>query len=100
MAEEADALTLPAFCAALEAGCTGTHEWLKLEDTDKRQVYRFTRCMWAEIFNELGAPGIGYWLCEGDAPISSAFNPVIGFQRSKTLMEGDDCCDHVFYMKE
>ncbi len=99
MAREANALTLPAFCSALEAGCTGSHEWLKLEDTDKRQAYRFTRCMWAEIFDELGAPDIGFWLCEGDAPISSAFNPAIGFQRSKTLMEGDDCCDHVFYLK-
>jgi hypothetical protein len=100
MAQEADAHTLPTFCSALEAACTGTHEWHKLEDTEKRQAYRFTRCMWAEIFNELGAPEIGYWLCEGDAPISSAFNPAIGFERSKTLMEGDDCCDHVFYMKD
>lgn len=100
MASEADARTLPAFCTALEAGCAGSHEWLKLEGTEKRQSYRFTRCMWAEIFNELGAPDIGFWWCEGDEPISSAFNPAIGFQRTKTLMEGDDCCDHIFYLKE
>jgi len=100
MAREADARTLPAFCSALEAGCAGSQEWLKLEDTAKRQAYRFTRCMWAEVFAELEALDIGFWLCEGDSPMSSAFNPAIGFQRTKTLMEGDDCCDHIFYLKK
>ncbi len=100
MAREAGASTLKAFCSALEAGCTGSHEWRKLEDTDKRQAYRFTRCMWAEIFAELDALDIGFWLCEGDAPMASAFNPAIGFQRTKTLMEGDDCCDHIFYLEK
>jgi hypothetical protein len=100
MAQEANADTLPAFCSALEARCTGSHEWFKLEDSDKRQAYRFTRCIWAEIFAELDALDIGFWLCEGDEPISSAFNPAIGFQRTKTLMEGDDCCDHIFYLKD
>ncbi len=100
MAREADTGTLSAFCSALEAGCTGSHEWLKLEDTEKRQSYRFTRCMWAEIFNELDARDIGFWWCEGDGPMSSAFSSAIGFQRTKTLMEGNDCCDHIFYLKE
>jgi len=99
MAREANAPSLRAYCSALEAGCTGSHEWLKLEDTDTRQAYRFTRCMWAEVFAELDTRDIGFWLCEGDAPMASAFNPAIGFQRTKTLMEGDDCCDHIFYLK-
>ena len=99
MAHEAGALTLQAFCSTLEAGCVGSHEWLKLEDTDKRQAYCFTRCMWAEVFAELDALDIGFWLCEGDASMASASDPAIGFQRTKTLMEGDDCCDHIFYLK-
>jgi len=99
MAREVGAPTLQAYCSALEAGCAGSQEWLKLEDTDTRQVYRFTRCMWAEVFAELDALDIGFWLCEGDVPMASAFNPAIGFQRTKTLMEGDDCCDHIFYLK-
>ena len=100
MTRGAESNTLKAFCSALETGCTGSHEWIKLEDTDKRQSYRFTRCLWAEIFNELGARDIGFWWCEGDEPIASVFNPAIGFQRTRTLMEGDDCCDHIFYLKE
>ena len=99
MAREVGAPTLQAYCSALEAGCAGSQEWLKLEDTDTRQAYRFTRCMWAGVFAELDALDIGFWLCEGDAPAASAFNPAIGFQRTKTLMEGDDCCDHIFYLK-
>ncbi len=98
MAHQASANTLKAFCSALETGCAGSHEWHKIEDTDKRQAYRFTRCMQAEIFAELNATDIGFWLCEGDAPMASAFNPAIAFQRTKTLMEGHDCCDHIFYM--
>ena len=99
MAREANTPTLQAFCSALETGCAGGNEWLKLEETDRRQAYRFTRCIWAEVFAELDALDIGFWMCEGDAPMSSAFNPAIGFQRTKTLMEGDDCCDHIFYLK-
>ena len=86
-----------AFCTALEQACRGSHEWIKLEDTNTRQAYRFTRCMWAEIFRSLDAQDIGLWICEGDGPAAAAFNPEIRFQRTKTLMEGDDCCDHVYY---
>jgi len=92
--------SLRAFCSALEASCAGTHEWIKLEDTDVRQAYRFTRCMWADVFRELGAEDIGFWICEGDGPAVAAFNPEIGFGRTKTLMMGDDCCNHVYYFKE
>ena len=98
MAREANSSTLKAFCSGLEAGCAGSHEWEKIEDTDQRQAYRFTRCMQAEIFAELEAPDIGFWLCEGDAPMASTFNPAISFKRTKTLMEGHDCCDHIFYL--
>jgi len=99
MAREANDHSLQAFCSVLEAMCAGSHEWLKLEDTDMRQAYRFTRCMWAEAFAELDARDIGFWLCEGDGPMASPFNPAIAFHRTKTLMRGDDCCDHIYYLK-
>ena len=97
---EATDNSLRAFCTALEEGCRGSHEWEKIEDSDTRQAYRFTRCMWAEIFRSLGAEDIGIWICEGDGPAAAAFNPAIRFQRTKTLMEGDDCCDHVYYTED
>lgn len=92
--------SLRAFCTALEEGCHGSHEWEKVEDSDTRQAYRFTRCMWADVFRALGAEDIGIWICEGDGPTAAAFNPHIRFQRTKTLMEGDGCCDHVYYIEE
>lgn len=92
--------SLRSFCSAIEQICIGSHEWTKVEDSDARQAYRFTRCMWAEAFRELEAEDIGYWvLCQGDSAMASSFNPMIGFSRTKTLMMGDDCCDHVYFLK-
>ena len=92
--------SLQAFCAGLEMGCIGTHEWERVEDAPDRVAYRFTRCAWAELFRELGRPDIGHWFCDGDEPGARAFNPRIGFQRTQVLMDGDACCDHVFFMEE
>lgn len=92
--------SLRSFCSAIEQICIGSHEWAKLEDSNTRQAYRFTRCMWAEAFRELEAEDIGFGvLCQADALMASSFNPVIGFSRTKTLMMGDDCCDHVYCLK-
>jgi hypothetical protein len=89
--------SLRAYCRALEQACCGTHEWEKLEDSETRQAYRFGRCAWAEIFRSLAAEDIGIWICECDGPAAAAFNPAVRFRRTKTLMAGDDCCDHVYY---
>ena len=87
---------LAEFCRRLEHGCCGSHEWEKVEDTPTRQGYRFTRCLWAEIFNELDAADIGWWWCAGDEPAVKAYNPALGFECTKRLMDGDEVCDHVF----
>ena len=92
--------SLRGFCSALEEGCNLTHEWTKIEDTDVRRAYCFTRCIWADVFRELDAHDIGFWICEGDGPAVAAFNPAIGFDRTKTLMMGDDCCDHIYVLKD
>ena len=89
-----------AFCTALESHCHGSHEWQKLEDSEDRQAYRFTRCMLAEIYRGLDAEDIGLWICDGDGPVAAGFNPRIRFERKQTLMVGDDCCDHVYYLEE
>ena len=50
------------------------------------------------LLGSLGAEDIGVWICAADGPIAAAFNPRIRFQRTQTLMEGNDCCDHVYYI--
>jgi hypothetical protein len=98
-AKEGEDRGVQAFCEALEAGCIGTHEWERTEDTPERVAYRFTRCTWAELFRALGRPDIGHWFCDGDESAARSFNPRIGFQRTQVLMDGAPCCDHVFYLE-
>lgn len=88
------------FCKYMERSCAGTHEWTKTIDEKDRKKYCYTKCIWAEIFRELGAEDIGFWICEADEPAVKAFNPDIKFKRTKTLMQGDDCCNHEFYIEK
>ena len=87
------------FCDNLEKGCIGSHRWKRVVDAPNQIGYRFHRCLWAEIFNELEAPDIGKWLCEADEPAVRSFNPKLGFSRTRTLMDKQGECDHVFYVK-
>jgi predicted ArsR family transcriptional regulator len=65
--------------------------------TDGVQM-RCTRCPLSDQAHEVGATKWGYHLyCATDPHIVAGFNPRIGFRRSRTLMEGDDCCDHFYY---
>lgn len=87
------------FARILESGCAGTHEWKRTEDEPNKVAYRFTKCFWADVFRKLGAEDVGKWLCDSDQFNAKGFNPDIKLKRTKTLMEGEDCCDHVFYME-
>ena len=90
---------LQAFCQ-IDKSWAGTHKFKRLEDTAEKVAYEFTGCMWADEFNRLDAADIGKWFCDCDEPLAKAFNPNIAFKRTKTLMESDDTCDHVFYLKD
>ena len=48
---EADLRT---FCDRLDRGCVGSHRWERVIDEPDRIGYHYTRCMWAEVFRELG----------------------------------------------
>jgi hypothetical protein len=90
---------LRSFCDDLDKACIGTHRWEREMEERDRIGYQYTRCMWAEIFQELGEPDLGYMLCAGDKPAVEAYNPELGFQRTKVLMHGDEICDHEFFVK-
>ena len=66
---------LHAFCAQLEHGCVGSHRWERVADEPGRVGYEFTRCMWAEVFCELGEPDLGLVICAGDEPMVKSYNP-------------------------
>jgi len=68
-----------------------------VEDTPQVFEVKVTECLWAKTFREMGAADIGYLLiCHTDYADCQGFNPQITMTRSKTLMQGDDCCNHRF----
>ena len=89
---------LQAFCDRLDRGCVGSHRWTKLADEPDRKAYSYTRCMWAEIFQDLNATDIGHFMCDGDDAAVRSYNPALAFSRTKVLMDGDGECDHCFYV--
>lgn len=90
---------LQQFCAQLDQGCVGSHEWERVVDEPDRIGYQFTRCMWAEVYRELGEPELGFVICAGDEPAVKSYNPELGFKRTKVLVNGDPVCDHIFYVE-
>jgi hypothetical protein len=68
-----------------------------VEDTPQAFEVKVTECLWAKTLREMGAANIGYLLiCHPDYADCQGFNPKITMTRSKTLMQGDDCCNHRF----
>ena len=68
-----------------------------VEDTPHAFELKVTECLWAKTFREMGAADIGYvLLCHTDYADCQGFNSGITLTRSKTLMQGDDCCNHRF----
>jgi hypothetical protein len=68
-----------------------------VEDTPQAVEVKVTECLWAKTFREMGAAEIGNLLiCHRDYADCQGFNPKITLTRSKTLMQGDDCCNHRF----
>jgi predicted ArsR family transcriptional regulator len=73
----------------------------EFEDTAEGTQVRVTRCPLAEMAREIGAADWGsICFCADDPAMVAGFNPKMGFRRTKTLMEGDDYCDHFYFMKE
>jgi len=83
-------------------------EWLKgggvyknmmtkeiIERTDKVYEMKVSECLWAKIFKEYDAADIGYaYVCYNDFADAKATHPKLKLERTKTLMQGHDCCNH------
>lgn len=68
-----------------------------LERTATTLKYRVTKCPHAEILRAIGAADIGLCIsCAWDYAFCAGLNPKIEFTRTKTLMQGDDCCNHAY----
>ncbi len=70
------------------------------ESTDKSFELNVTECLWAKTFIDAKAADLGYAaICFGDYQIAKSFNPHIELFRNKTLMQGDDSCNHRYLWK-
>ena len=67
-----------------------------VEDTDKVFEMRVTECLTGTVYREAGFEGdIGHAaVCNMDYTWPPAFNPDFKMERTKTLMQGHDCCNH------
>lgn len=64
------------------------------ETTEKRVVWDVKYCAYAEMYRTMGRPDLGGQLsCQRDEYLFKGINKDIRFTRTKTLMEGGDCCD-------
>ncbi|MBN1379206.1 MAG: L-2-amino-thiazoline-4-carboxylic acid hydrolase [Gammaproteobacteria bacterium] len=72
----------------------------KVKDTDEYLEYKVTRCHLAESVKELNEPELAYAsICAWDEGFCRGINPNIKFTRTKTLINGDDCCNHTYELK-
>jgi hypothetical protein len=66
-----------------------------VEDTEKAYELNVSECIWAKTFQNANAGEIGYnTVCFGDYKWAESFNSKIKLLRDKTLMQGDNCCNH------
>jgi fumarate reductase iron-sulfur subunit len=62
--------------------------------SESEYAYNITRCRYAEMYKEIGLADLGVVLsCGRDFELITGFNPKMKLTRTKTIMEGRDCCD-------
>ena len=72
-------------------------EYDVLEDTEAKFAVRITKCRYSDFYKIQGEIEIGYAMhCALDFGETEAFSSDIILNRTKTLMQGDSCCDHCY----
>jgi L-2-amino-thiazoline-4-carboxylic acid hydrolase len=108
-AGQADARQLPSndFAAFNAWAREPNHFWKHVltfeivEDSPQAFEVKVTECLWAKTFQEIGAADIGHLLiCHPDYAYCQGFNPKITMRRSRTLMQGDNYCNHRWVWEE
>ncbi|MFH1881363.1 MAG: L-2-amino-thiazoline-4-carboxylic acid hydrolase, partial [Planctomycetota bacterium] len=65
-----------------------------IEDTSNKLEFKVTECLWAKTFRDTEAPDIGYAVnCHADFAFAEGYSTNLRLVRTKTLMEGHDCCN-------
>lgn len=74
---------------------------LSIEKSDQSYQVECVKCPLADMAREIkGEKWIFELACMHDYYMVEGFNPEITFKRSKTLIEGDECCNHFYTMSK
>ena len=66
-----------------------------VEDSETAFEMQITECLAEIVFREADALDLGYaCICHADFGLPVGLNPKLKLVRTKTLMEGHDCCNH------
>jgi len=66
-----------------------------IEESDEVFEMKVTECLWAKTFRDKKAADLGYaTICHGDFTEARAYHSKLKLKRTKTLMQGHDCCNH------
>ncbi|PZC40940.1 MAG: NADH pyrophosphatase NudC, Nudix superfamily [Chloroflexi bacterium] len=72
-----------------------------LKEDESTLDFNVSRCRFAEMYKQLGAPDLGYILsCGRDFSLSEGYSDKIHLSRSQTIMEGADFCDFRYSKKD
>jgi L-2-amino-thiazoline-4-carboxylic acid hydrolase len=89
------AAALPAFSAG------DAHDIEMLQQTADALDFNVTRCRYAQFYQELGEPELGFLLvCSTDYPITEGVSPDLELIRTQTIMQGASHCDFRWRMKK
>ena len=93
--------SLADFAKAMSAWSAGdAYKQVVLRQTQTQFDWDVTRCRYAEMYKELGLADLGVLLsCARDFAMVEGFNPKMKLRRTKTIMEGNDCCDFRITLK-
>jgi hypothetical protein len=93
---------LPAVKRTLWDQLGGKVEFTVVEDGPEKLAYKVTRCRYAETVRKAGGTSEQGFalLCAYDIGYCQGLNPKLTFTRTKTLMAGDDCCNHTYELRK
>ena len=99
-AEEHGDNSIESLIKLLWEGLPPDFEWT-MEKTEAGFQFKCTKCPIADRALRLGVGEQMYYVvCKNDWAAAEGFNPNMGFTMTKTLMQGDDCCNHFYYYKD
>ena len=72
-----------------------------IEDTDQAFEMKITECLTEIVFREANALDLGYaCVCHADFGLPEGMDLNFKLVRTKTLMQGHDCCNHRYVLEE